>query len=288
MKKLNWRRLLLTSVLGAFTVLGVQVQGAAAQEISDSSSRVHVSNENYERMFSGEVMMGSENDPELAAAMKRFIYGDVAEQTKKLTDKQRQLITIVVLATNQNEKLLEKNVEGALNVGVEPLEIREALYQVAPYIGFAKTFEALDIANDVFLSKGVKLPLPKQGTVTEENRIEKGFGVQIDIYGDRIRNSRAKAAADEMHIQDYLSGFCFGDTYTRGTLDIKMRELLTVSVLDALGTEPQMKGHIIGNLKVGNDRETIIAAFTTALPYVGFPRTLNAIRCVNEITNTAK
>lgn len=288
MHGVTWLRLIMIGVCGIVTFFSLYPSLAAAQSISDSGKRVQISNENYEQLYGKDILAGTENDPELAATMKRFIYGDVVEQTKKLTVKQRQLITIVVLAANQNQKLLQKNVEGALNVGVSPLEIREALYQVAPYIGFAKIFEALDNANKVFLARGIKLPLPKQGTVTEENRINKGLDVQIGIYGDRIRQSRNNASADQMHIQDDLAGFCFGDTYTRGTLDLPMRELLTVSVLDALGAEPQMKGHIIGNLKVGNDRETIIAAFTTALPYVGFPRTLNAMRCINEVTNAVK
>lgn len=288
MNGLTWVNLVMVGILGIGAVLGTNLSITSAQVVSDNRDRIRMSNENYERMFKNEPLAGGKNDPELANTMKRFIYGDVAEQTKKLTDKQRQLITIVVLAANQNEKLLQKNVKGALTVGVTPLEIRESLYQVAPYIGFAKVFEALAATNEVFSAQGIKLPLPPQGTVTEADRFDKGLDVQIGIYGDRIKESRANASADQMHIQDDLARFCFGDTYTRGTLDIQMRELLTVAVLDALGTEPQMKGHILGNLKVGNDRETIIAAFTTALPYVGFPRTLNAMRCVNEVTAAMK
>lgn len=201
-----------------------------------------------------------------------------------MTDKQRQLVTLVVLATNQNEKLLKENVKGSLHIGVTPLELREAIYQIAPYIGFPKAFEALDVMNGVFKQKGVKIALPKQGTVTEANRFDKGLAIQKDIYGERIEKSRATSPKDQMHIQDDLAAFCFGDTYTRETLDIKMRELLTVSVIAALGgSEPQLKGHIQGNLNVGNDRETIIGAVTQAMPYIGFPRTLNALRCINDV-----
>ncbi len=287
MGKYSWTRILKLGLLctGLMTVgqfVGIIGAEAAAYD------RVKTSDANYEQLFGKEKMEAAANDPELASTMKRFVYGDVVGQTKKLTDKQRQLIIIAVLATNQNEKMLRKNVEGALKVGVTPLEIREALYQVTPYIGFAKAFEALDVTNAVFSAQGIKLPLPAQGAVTEAERFDKGSDVQVGIYGERIKQARVNAPADQMHIQDDLAEFCFGDTYTRGILDIQMRELLTVSVLDALGTEPQMKGHIIGNLKVGNDRETIIAAFTTALPYVGFPRTLNAMRCINEVTDAMK
>ena len=105
-----------------------------------------------------------------------------------------------------------------------------------------------------------------------------GTNAEIEIF-----KGRESSPADLMHIQDNLASFCFGDTYTRGTFDMKMRELLTMSALAALGTEPQLKGHIAGNFAVGNSRETIIGAFTAALPYIGFPRTLNAIRCLEEV-----
>jgi 4-carboxymuconolactone decarboxylase len=49
------------------------------------------------------------------------------------------------------------------------------------------------------------------------------------------------------------------------------------------GCEPQLKGHIQGNLNVGNDKEKLLSVVTQLLPYVGYPRTLNAIRCINEI-----
>ena len=89
---------------------------------------------------------------------------------------------------------------------------------------------------------------------------------------------------NQLHMQKYLSANCFGDYYTRTGLDIKTRELLTFSLLLSLGgCEPQLKGHIQGNANVGNDKETLLSVITQLLPYVGYPRTLNAIRCLNEI-----
>ena len=285
MKKLSWKKSMTIGVLCAGIISAAQMPNivSAKENNMDNFNRVKVSNENYERLFGEAGFPGAKNDPELAETMKRFVYGDVAEQAK-LTDKQRQLVTLVVLATSQNEKLLRENVKGSLHVGVTPLELREAIYQVAPYIGFPKAFEALEVMNGVFKQEGIKLPLSKQGTVTEENRFDKGLAVQKSIYGERIDKSRADSPKDQVHIQDDLSAFCFGDTYTRGTLDLKMRELLTVSVIAALGgAEPQLKGHIQGNINVGNDRETIIGAITQSMPYIGFPRTLNALRCINDV-----
>ena len=95
---------------------------------------------------------------------------------------------------------------------------------------------------------------------------------------------RAAAPEDVKHIQDCLSAHCFGDYYTRGTLDLKMRELVTFTAIISIGgCEPQAKAHATANLSVGNTKADLIAVITTCLPYIGYPRTLNALSCVNEV-----
>ena len=92
------------------------------------------------------------------------------------------------------------------------------------------------------------------------------------------------APENQKHIQNYLSAMCFGDFYTRDGLDLKMRELLTLCILSTLGgCENQLRSHVGGNLAVGNDKDIMIEAVTQCMPYIGFPRTLNALGCINEI-----
>jgi 4-carboxymuconolactone decarboxylase len=87
-----------------------------------------------------------------------------------------------------------------------------------------------------------------------------------------------------MHIQDFLAANCFGDYYTRNGLDLKTRELLTFAMLISLGgCEPQVKGHVTGNLNVGNDRARLVDVVTQLLPFIGYPRTLNALRVIDEV-----
>ena len=90
--------------------------------------------------------------------------------------------------------------------------------------------------------------------------------------------------ADELHIQRYLSGNCFGDHVARGGLDLATRELLTFAMLAPLGgCEPQLKGHTAANLRVGNSRAVLLAVLTHLLPFLGYPRTLNALRVLDEV-----
>ena len=175
-------------------------------------------------------------------------------------------------------------VNAALNVGLTPVAIKEILYQSVPYVGIAKVFDFLHATNEIFQAKGITLPLEGQSTTTPETRRERGLALQESIFGDRIQKMREESPKDQLHIQDFLSANCFGDFYTRTGLDIKTRELVTFAVLISMGgCEPQVKGHVQGNINVGNKREVLLDVITQLLPYLGYPRTLNALRCLNEV-----
>ncbi len=98
-------------------------------------------------------------DPELYEILQNQIFGEVFA-TGVLTDGERELLTVTVLAAMQTLPQLAAHVRAALNVGVAPLEVREAIYQCAPYIGYPKALNAAATANEVLTAAGVGLPLP--------------------------------------------------------------------------------------------------------------------------------
>lgn len=226
----------------------------------------------------------SSTDPDFAAMRDRLIYGEIADHGT-LSDRQRALVTLVVLTSSQTLEDVKTHVDAALRVGTTPVEIKEAMYQCAPYIGFPKTEAALKLVNEVFRAKNIPLPVEKQSTVTEASRYADGLKVQKSIFGDAIDTMHQTAPANQLPlIQNYLSSFCFGDVYTRKGLDLKTRELLTFSIISALGgCDSQVRSHVQGNATVGNSKENLIDALAQSLPYIGFPRTLNALACVNAV-----
>jgi len=180
-------------------------------------------------------------------------------------------------------------VGAALNVGLTPVVIKEILYQSVPYGGVAKVFDFLHATNAVFQERGIELPLEGQSTTTAKTRFEKGVAAQKTIFGEAIDKKRQQAPKDQLHIQHFLAANCFGDYYTRNGIDLKMRELLTFAMLISLGgCEPQVKGHVTGNLNIGNDRTRLIDVVTQLLPYIGYPRTLNALRVIDEVVPPTK
>jgi 4-carboxymuconolactone decarboxylase len=81
----------------------------------------------------------------------------------------------------------------------------------------------------------------------------------------------------------WLVDNCFGDFYTRNGLDYKQREMITFCFLAAQGgCEPQLVAHAGANLRLGNDKAFLIKIISQCLPYIGYPRSLNALRCVQE------
>ncbi|CAH1192072.1 hypothetical protein PAECIP111892_00840 [Paenibacillus auburnensis] len=246
-------------------------------------NRIEKSQEKYKQLFGNTVPGAYATDPEFQDILSRFIFGEVFYQGS-LNNKMRELITLVVLTVNQTLPQLNAHVHAALNVGLTPVEIKEAIYQCAPYLGFPKTLNAIQEINEVFKARNIALPLESQKQVEEEDRFDKGLAVQIEIFGDVIQKMWEGTQSNQQHIQDYLSSFCFGDFYTRGGLDLKTRELLTLCIISALGgAEGQVKAHVHGSTNVGLNKETLIAAITHCLPYMGFPRTLNALASINEL-----
>jgi len=193
---------------------------------------------------------------------------------------------MIVASTIASQALTEYKVMlgAALNIGVTAIELKEILYQSVPYVGVAKVVDFIHATNEILQSRGIKLPLEGQSTTTPETRHEKGLKVQKEIFGEMIDKMYNESPKNQLHIQKYLSANCFGDYLTRKGLNIKTRELLTFVMLISLGgVEPQVKGHIQGNVNVGNDKEILLSVVTQLLPYIGYPRTLNAISCLNEV-----
>jgi 4-carboxymuconolactone decarboxylase len=240
---------------------------------------------NHDELFPGHVSTLKVTDPELIEYFDNFAFDEVLGYGN-LDTRTRLMVQLASLIGCQALSEYRVMLGAALTVGVTPVEVKEIVYQAVPYVGIGKVFDFLHATNDVLTERGIALPLEGQSTTTPETRAEKGLAVQKEIVGDeRVDQMYASAPEDEIHIQRLLSTNCFGDHYTRTGLDIKARELLTFAMLIALGgCEPQAKGHIAANLNVGNDRGVLLSVITLLLPFIGYPRTLNALRIINEVT----
>ena len=241
--------------------------------------------QNHDELFPGHVSTLKVSDPELIEYFDNFAFDEVLRHGN-LDTRTRLMVQLASMIACQALREYRAMLGAALTVGVAPVEVKEIVYHAVPYVGMAKVFDFIHATNDVLTDNGVELPLPGQSTTTPEDRMEKGLAVQKKIVGvEAVEAMYASAPEDEMHIQHYLSGNCFGDHFTRTGIDLRTRELLTLSMLIALGgCEPQVKGHVAANLNIGNDRARLIDVVTQLLPFIGYPRTLNGLRMIDEVT----
>jgi 4-carboxymuconolactone decarboxylase len=238
---------------------------------------------NHAELFPGHVSTLAHTDPELISWFDDFAFDEVLAHTS-LETRTRLMVILAALIATQSLDEYRVITGAALTVGVIPVEIKEIVYQAVPYAGMGKVFPFLHATNDVLREHGVELPLPGQSTTTPDTRYGQGLAVQKRIVGDdTVEAMYAGATEDTAHIQRFLSANCFGDHYTRSGLDVPTRELLTFAMLAAMGgADPQVRGHVAGNLHVGNTRADLLAVITALLPFIGYPRTLNALAAVND------
>jgi 4-carboxymuconolactone decarboxylase len=241
---------------------------------------------NHDAMFPDHRSTLKVTDPELVELFDNWAFDEVMRDAP-LDPRTRLMVQLAAIIACQAVSEYRVMLGAALHVGVTPIEVKEIVYQAIPYVGMAKVFDFLHATNELFESRGIELPLPGQSTTTPDDRLEKGLQVQKSILGERIDQMYAQSPKDQLHIQKYLSGNCFGDYLTRNGLDLKTRELLTFSMLAALGgCEPQLAGHVAANRAVGNDRQVLINTITQLLPFIGYPRSLNAIKVTNDGTSS--
>ena len=234
------------------------------------------------KMFGGENCPLAETDPEFVERFSNFAFDEVVN-SGELDGKTRFLAILATLLGCQGIDGFRVMLPAALNFGVTPVEAKEVVYQAAAYLGIGRVLPFLNAANEIFRARGVKLPLEGQAHTTAENRLEAGEQAQIDIFGVGMRGFAETGRDTNGQVNKWLVDNCFGDYYTRGGLDYKQREMITFCFLAAQGgCEPQLTSHAAANMRVGNGREFLIQIVSQCLPYIGYPRSLNALRCVND------
>ena len=236
----------------------------------------------HEKMFPGHVSELSKTDPEFIECFDNFAFDEVVS-SDDLDDKTRFMAILSTLIGCQGVDEYRVILPAAFNFGVTYIEAKEIVYQAAAYLGIGRVYPFLKATNEVLEELGVSLPLERQSTTSADSRLEAGIQAQVDIFGDGMKEFYKSGPAETVHINRWLADNCFGDWYTRKGLDYKQREMITFCFLSAQGgCEPQLTAHAGANMRIGNDRAFLIKIVSQCLPYIGYPRSLNALTCIRN------
>ena len=222
-------------------------------------------------------------DPEYAEILERFMRDEAVNGDEvRLPARPHYLAVLAALIGCGGTEAYRELLPEALESGLSPVAVKEVVYQATDYLGYGRVLPFLRVTNEVLTAGGVSLPLAGQATVTQENRLEQGVQAQAEIFGERMRQAWQAGTVNR-----WLAENCFGDYYTRRGLSLPERELITFCFLAAQGgCEPQLTAHAKENTAIGNDAEFLTRVGLNCLPYIGYPRSLNALACVKKAGET--
>lgn len=128
-----------------------------------------------------------ETDPEFIERFTHFAFTEVVnEEGQQLDEETRYMAILSALLGCQGVDAFEFALSRALDAGLNPVMIKEIVYQSVDYLGIGRVLPFLETTNRILTARGVQLPLEGQATTTMQDRLEKG--AQTENF--RRRNER--------------------------------------------------------------------------------------------------
>ncbi len=243
--------------------------------------------EEIRRLFSTRAQINSlQTDPELTEIVDNFAYDKTLQKTDGIVLEKTRVMCILAATIGCNAiNEFKLFVDACLNVGAKPREIREIVYMAYPYVGAALLVDYTLLMNDIFENNGIRLPLDPQSTVkSDQEALEKGKELLDETFGEgAVDNMIATSPAGQEHIVNFMAEYCFGYFYSRNGIDPQHRELITFCLIAAMGgCDDRLLVHARGCKNHKISKAEMIAVATIVLPWIGFPRTLNAVSIINK------
>ena len=242
-------------------------------------------------------------ESEVYAAVKLYEYGEIWGRPG-LDLRTRCFISMVAVAAMGHEDQLYRQINSALNIGMTPEEIHEALIQVSCYGGVSAWEQAVGVADEVFVARGV---LPT------------GNGVRVELKAPMDHNDRKVAAekvmaalgaarlglTEDAPMLDSLQGsvgmggldssplgqelawigghYGYGEVWGRPGLELRIRSFLTVAILQIMHENDQLHFHINNAINQGISPEELREALVQAGVYGGTSGWNNASNVARDV-----
>jgi alkylhydroperoxidase/carboxymuconolactone decarboxylase family protein YurZ len=187
------------------------------------------------------------------------ISDNISAQDNMLSKKQEKIITISAFAAKGELDKLKIELNAGLNAGLTVNEIKEVLVHLYAYSGFPRSLRGLQTFMTVLderKTKGINdNPGPEASPITDiRDKYTRGKEILAELAGTPVPEGRATAgyAGFAPEIETFLKEHLFADIFERDVLTYAQREMITVSVLIAIGgVEPMMRSHMNLSLNVG-------------------------------------
>mgnify|MGYP000309555223 CR=1 FL=1 len=230
--------------------------------------------------------------PELGTFIIEYAFGDI--YTREGLDLKSKEIAVVasLTAMGNAQPQLKVHINGALNTGSNINELKEVILQMSAYSGFPSCINAMNSLKDVLNERekeGIKDIVGNFSNTPIANRLKTG---ELELSKlDSTQVEKLKIAYNEFspELVQFVLEYGCADIYSRDNLDIKYRQIATISALTTLGTaESQLKFHINAGLNIGLTKTEIKEIMLLMTVYSGFPSAINGMNVLKEVVNDRK
>jgi 4-carboxymuconolactone decarboxylase len=114
-------------------------------------------------------------------------------------------------------------------------------------------------------------------------QFEKGVKVRRELFGAELGEKHIKEATDFTRpFQDLVTRYCFAELWGGDQVPRRIRSIITLSMLVAMGKSNEVKIHVRAALTNGVTKEEIREIMLHAMVYAGVPACVDGIRCARE------
>ncbi len=174
-----------------------------------------------------------------------------------LSLKEQNIISIAALTAKGNLPKLKKALNTGLEADLTVNEIKEVLVHLYAYCGFPRSIRGLQTFIEVLDERKARGLTDKTGNDASfidarDNKYERGKRILAALTGSPQSEIPAGYAAFAPVIDSFLKEHLFADIFERDVLTYAERELVTISVISAIGyAEPMLRSHLAICLNVG-------------------------------------
>ena len=214
---------------------------------------------------------------------------DVASSNRKLSMKEKSIITIASLTAKGDLKKLKTELNTGLEAGLSVNEIKEILIHTYAYCGFPRSIRGLQTFMEVINDRKANGIIDEQGKEAspineEDNKYQRGKTILGQLTKTPQSNTLSGYSAFAPVIDTFLKEHLFADIFERDILTYAQRELVTISVISTIGdAEPMLKGHLSISLNVGLSPEQLKEFIGVIEPIIGSKKTKAAKAVLTEV-----
>lgn len=118
----------------------------------------------------------------------------------------------------------------------------------------------------------------------EQDRFERGWDKLKQVTGEKGQQTIERLNEFAPELSKYIVEFAYGDIYSQPGLDLKQRMTVTLTTLITLGDcEKELTVHIGSALRAGLTPGEILEIALHCIPYLGFPRVMNAVGVIRRV-----